>query len=38
MNQKEKINMAVIGCGYWGPNLIKNFNQITIFSEIIASL
>jgi len=29
MNQKEKINMAVIGCGYWGPNLIKNFNQIT---------
>ncbi len=29
MNQKEKVNIAVIGCGYWGPNLIKNFNQIT---------
>ena len=24
----EKINMAVVGCGYWGPNLIRNFNQI----------
>jgi len=20
------INIAVIGCGYWGPNLIRNFN------------
>ena len=24
----EKLNIAVIGCGYWGPNLIRNFNQI----------
>lgn len=24
----EKINVGVIGCGYWGPNLIRNFNQI----------
>lgn len=24
----EKINVAVIGCGYWGPNLVRNFNQI----------
>jgi len=23
------INVAVIGCGYWGPNLIRNFNSIT---------
>jgi len=22
------INIAVIGCGYWGPNLIRNFNFI----------
>ena len=21
-------NIGVIGCGYWGPNLIRNFNQI----------
>lgn len=25
MNQ---LNIAVVGCGYWGPNLIRNFNQI----------
>ena len=24
----KPINVAVIGCGYWGPNLIRNFNQI----------
>ncbi len=23
----EKINIAVVGCGYWGPNLIRNFHQ-----------
>ncbi len=23
------INVAVIGCGYWGPNIIRNFNQMT---------
>jgi len=22
------LNIAVVGCGYWGPNLIRNFNQI----------
>ena len=21
------LNIAVVGCGYWGPNLIRNFNQ-----------
>ena len=26
---KSKLNVAVIGCGYWGPNLIRNFNQIS---------
>jgi len=24
----NKLNIAVVGCGYWGPNLIRNFNQI----------
>ncbi|MFH1641616.1 MAG: Gfo/Idh/MocA family oxidoreductase [Nanoarchaeota archaeon] len=22
------LNIGVIGCGYWGPNIIRNFNQI----------
>ena len=24
----DAINVAVIGAGYWGPNLIRNFNEI----------
>lgn len=23
------INVAVVGCGYWGPNLVRNFNALT---------
>lgn len=23
------VNIAVVGCGYWGPNLIRNFNSIS---------
>lgn len=22
------INIAIVGCGYWGPNLIRNFNAL----------
>jgi predicted dehydrogenase len=25
----KKLNVAVIGCGYWGPNLIRNFGGLT---------
>ena len=24
----QPINVAVVGCGYWGPNLIRNFNAL----------
>ena len=24
----DKQNVGIVGCGYWGPNLIRNFNQI----------
>lgn len=24
----KKINIGVIGCGYWGPNFVRNFSQI----------
>ncbi len=27
----NKVNVAVIGCGYWGPNLVRNFNNIPDF-------
>ena len=22
------VRVALIGCGYWGPNLIRNFNEV----------
>jgi predicted dehydrogenase len=22
------LNIAIVGCGYWGPNLIRNFNAL----------
>ncbi|MBN2009069.1 Gfo/Idh/MocA family oxidoreductase [candidate division KSB1 bacterium] len=25
----EKLDIAVIGCGYWGPNLVRNFYQLS---------
>ncbi len=24
----KKINIGIIGCGYWGPNFVRNFNRI----------
>ena len=27
---KTKPDIAVVGCGYWGPNLIRNFNSLPI--------
>ena len=26
--KKKKINVGVVGCGYWGPNLIRNFRSL----------
>jgi predicted dehydrogenase len=25
----DKINVGVVGCGYWGPNLIRNLRQLS---------
>ena len=24
---KKPISVGVVGCGYWGPNLIRNFKS-----------
>ena len=24
----EQVKVAVVGCGYWGPNLVRNFHQL----------
>jgi len=26
--QMKKLNVGVVGCGYWGPNLIRNFRSL----------
>ncbi len=31
----NKIRVGVIGCGYWGPNLIRNLSEISM-SEVVA--
>ena len=28
MKPTKQINLAVVGCGYWGPNLIRNFRSL----------
>lgn len=28
MESPVVVRMAVVGCGYWGPNLIRNFNDL----------
>jgi UDP-2-acetamido-3-amino-2,3-dideoxy-glucuronate N-acetyltransferase len=28
MNAMHKMNIALIGCGYWGKNLVRNFHQL----------
>ena len=28
MKETKQINMGVVGCGYWGPNLIRNFRSL----------
>ena len=25
---KKTLNVAVVGCGYWGPNLVRNFRSL----------
>src|SRR4051812_39807125 len=27
-------NIAVIGCGYWGQNLVRNFNQLGVLRMV----
>lgn len=28
------VNVAVIGCGYWGKNLVRNFNQLNALAMV----
>jgi predicted dehydrogenase len=33
---KNQVNIGVVGCGYWGPNLIRNFNNLSDCKVLIA--
>lgn len=28
MGKAEKVNLGVVGLGYWGPNLVRNFSEV----------
>src|ERR1017187_8103166 len=28
MEKKSKVNVAVVGVGYWGKNLVRNFHEL----------
>jgi hypothetical protein len=32
----EHANVAVIGCGYWGKNLVRNFAQQRYYAEVFS--
>lgn len=27
-NNQKKVKLGIVGCGYWGPNLLRNFTQV----------
>ena len=31
---KSKVQVGVVGCGYWGPNLIRNFSSLSDHCEV----
>lgn len=34
---RNKINIGIIGCGYWGPNLIRNFSGLNNCNAVVVS-
>jgi predicted dehydrogenase len=34
MKTSNPANVAVVGCGYWGKNLVRNFNQLDALSMV----
>lgn len=34
MKSKDRLNLAVVGAGYWGKNLVRNFHQLGVLKLI----
>jgi UDP-2-acetamido-3-amino-2,3-dideoxy-glucuronate N-acetyltransferase len=32
--ERDMVNIAVIGCGYWGKNLIRNFHELKVLHTL----
>jgi cell division GTPase FtsZ len=30
-----KKNIAVVGCGYWGKNLVRNFSELGVYIQFV---
>jgi len=37
MTKSKAVSVAVVGCGYWGKNLVRNFNQLGALSMVCDS-
>lgn len=33
--QKSKLHIAVVGCGYWGKNLVRNFSELGALTAVV---
>lgn len=31
----KKVNLALLGCGYWGPNLLRNFKKVSRVGRLL---
>jgi UDP-2-acetamido-3-amino-2,3-dideoxy-glucuronate N-acetyltransferase len=34
MNSHERVQVGVVGCGYWGRNLVRNFHQLGALAAV----
>jgi len=37
LNEEKKLNIAVIGAGFWGRNLVRNFHQLGVLKTVCDS-
>ena len=35
MNNQKRLKIAQLGCGYWGPNLVRNFSKISEIDRFV---
>ena len=33
--QVQKLKVAVVGCGYWGQHLVRNFSDLGVLRAVV---